>query len=71
MASKPAFTNAGPTVALSVELWIDFNANKGKEATRDFDKSLYKLMNNGVYATTCVNEFRKPAFITVFRFGDL
>ena len=32
--------------------WIDFNTEKRKEATNDFDKYLCKLMNNAVYGKT-------------------
>ena len=32
--------------------WIDFNTEKRKEATNDFDKDLIKLMNNAVYGKT-------------------
>ena len=32
--------------------WIDFNTEKRKEATNDFDKDLFKLMNNAVYGKT-------------------
>ena len=32
--------------------WIDFNTEKRKEATTDFDKALFKLMNNAVYGET-------------------
>ena len=31
---------------------IDFNTEKRKEATNDFDKYLIKLMNNAVYGET-------------------
>ena len=29
--------------------WIDFNTDKRKEATNDFHKDLFKLMNNAVF----------------------
>ena len=35
-----------------LEPWIYFNTEKRKEATNDFDKDLFKLMNNAVYGKT-------------------
>ena len=32
--------------------WIDFNTGKRKEAILDFEKDLFKLMNNAVYGKT-------------------
>ena len=29
--------------------WIDFNTEKRKEAKSDFERDMYKLMNNAVY----------------------
>ena len=29
--------------------WIDFNTGKRKEAKSDFEKDMFKLMNNAVY----------------------
>ena len=35
--------------------WIDFNTEKRKKATSDFQKDLYKLMNNSCYGKTMEN----------------
>ena len=35
--------------------WIDFNTEKRKEATSDFSKDMYKLMNNAVYGKSMQN----------------
>ena len=32
--------------------WIDFNTEKRKRATNDFDKDLFKLVNNAMYGKT-------------------
>ena len=35
--------------------FIEFNAEKRKNAKHDFDKELFKLMNNSVYGKTMEN----------------
>jgi len=44
--------------------YIDFNTNKRKEATTDFEKNLYKLCNNAVFGKMC-EDLRKRIDIRI------
>ena len=38
-----------------LKTWIDFNAEKRKEAKRDFKKDIFRLLNNAVFGMTMEN----------------
>lgn len=38
-----------------LKAWIDFNTNKRKEAKSDFDKDMFKFINNTVYGKPMEN----------------
>ena len=46
--------------------YIDFNTQKRKEATKDADKNLFKLLNNAVYGKSMEN-FRKRIKIRIVK----
>ena len=46
--------------------YIDFNTQKGKEATNEADKSLFKLLNNAVCSKTMEN-MRKRIKIRIIK----
>ena len=46
-------------ISFTEEAWlkpyIDFNTEQRKKATTDFEKNIWKLMNNAFYGKTCEN----------------
>ena len=53
-----------------MKAYVDFNKDKRKESTNEFDKNFFKLMNNVVYGKTMGNMRKRQKMRTVKNIQD-